>query len=245
MMSETKRVVIVGATGGVGRALCARLAKAGHSLVVGSRREAETRTLAEELGAIGHQVDARVPDDVEALFTRARNELGRVDAAVNLAGSILLKPAHLTSDSDWAETLATNLTTSFNVLRQAVKSFDKEGGSVVMVSTAAASHGLANHEAVAASKAGVEGLARAAAATYGSRGIRVNVVAPGLTRTPLSERITSNEAAMKASLSMHALGRIVEADDVAAVIELLVVNPSMTGSVIAVDAGLANVRSRQ
>ena len=244
-MSESKTVVIVGATGGIGRALCARLNAAGHSLVVGSRREAETHTLASELGAIGHPVDARAPEDVEALFTRARNELGRVDAAVNLAGSILLKPAHLTSDSDWAETLATNLTTSFNVLRQAVKSFDKEGGSIVMVSTAAASHGLSNHEAVAASKAGVEGLARAAAATYGSRGIRVNVVAPGLTRTPLSERITSNDAALKASLSMHALGRIAEADDVAAMIEAVLFNPVMTGAIVPVDAGLANGRSKQ
>jgi 3-oxoacyl-[acyl-carrier protein] reductase len=243
-MSERKTAVIVGATGGIGRALCARLHDAGYALVVGSRREAETRALAGELGAIGQPVDARIAQDVEALFARAQAECGRVDVAVNLAGSILLKPAHLTTDADWAETIATNLTTSFHVLRQAVRSFDKAGGAVVLVSTAAATHGLASHEAVAAAKAGVEGLARAAAASYGSRGIRVNVVAPGLTRTRLAERITSSPAALEASESMHVLGRIAEPDDVAAVIELAMTNPAMTGAVIPVDGGLANVRPK-
>jgi NAD(P)-dependent dehydrogenase (short-subunit alcohol dehydrogenase family) len=122
----------------------------------------------------------------------------------------------------------------------------KQGGSIVLVSSAAARVGLANHEAIAAAKAGVIGLALSAAATYAPRGIRVNCVAPGLVRTPLTSRITENEAALKGSLAMHALGRIGEASDVASAMEWLL-DPAqawVTGQVIGVDGGLASLRPR-
>lgn len=243
-MSDHLVYVVVGATGGIGRALCARLASRGARLVVGSRRESETLSLAAELGAVGTPLDARDARQVEAIFTAASAAFGRVDGVVNLAGSLLLKPAHLTTDDEWRDVIDTSLTTAFNVLRQSVRSFSKEGGSIVLVSTAAASIGLANHEAIAAAKAGVEGLARSAAASYGSRNIRINCVAPGLTRTTLTSRIVDNPAALKASEAMHALGRIAEPDDVAAAIEFLLTQTSMTGSVISVDGGLSSVRAK-
>ena len=120
------------------------------------------------------------------------------------------------------------------------------GGSVVLLSTAAARHGLANHEAIAAAKAGLVGLALSAAATYGPRGLRVNCVAPGLVRTPLTERITSNEASLKASVAMHSLGRIGEPEEVASAIAWLL-DPEqswVTGQVLGVDGGLGSVRAR-
>jgi NAD(P)-dependent dehydrogenase (short-subunit alcohol dehydrogenase family) len=243
-MKEAAVCVVVGATGGIGRALCARLASRGVRLVVGSRREEETRSLASDLGALGVPVDARDAKQVESLFKSVAEAFGGVDGVVNLAGSLLLKPAHLTSDDEWRDVIDTSLTTAFNVVRQSVRSFPKEGGSIVLVSTAAASIGLANHEAIAAAKAGVEGLARSAAASYGSRNIRINCVAPGLTRTPLTSRIVDNPAALKASEAMHALGRIAAADDVAAAIEFLLSQSSMTGSVVRVDGGLASVRAK-
>lgn len=243
-MSNDRVYVVVGATGGIGRALCARLAARGVRLAVGSRSHDATRALADELGARGTRVDARDPKQVEEIFTSAIAEYGRVDGAVNLAGSLLLKPAHLTSDDEWRDVIETSLTTAFNVVRQSVRSMSKDGGSIVLVSTAAASIGLANHEAIAAAKAGVEGLARSAAASYGSRNIRVNCVAPGLTRTPLTARIVDNPASLKASESMHALGRVVEADDVAAAIDFLLGQSSMTGSIVSVDGGLSHVRAR-
>jgi NAD(P)-dependent dehydrogenase (short-subunit alcohol dehydrogenase family) len=120
------------------------------------------------------------------------------------------------------------------------------GGSIVLMSTAAARVGLANHEAIAAAKAGVVGLVISAAATYAPKGIRVNCVAPGLVRTPMTERLTANEASLKASVALHALGRIGEPADVAAAIEWLL-DPAqtwVTGQVIGVDGGLGSVRSR-
>ena len=90
----------------------------------------------------------------------------------------------------------------------------KTGGAIILMSTAAARIGLPNHEAIAAAKAGVIGLMQSAAASYASRGIRVNAVAPGLVKTRMTERIWSNEKTAAASCTMHALGRLGEPSDV-------------------------------
>jgi NAD(P)-dependent dehydrogenase (short-subunit alcohol dehydrogenase family) len=122
----------------------------------------------------------------------------------------------------------------------------KTGGSIVLVSSAAARVGLANHEAIAAAKAGVAGLCLAAAASYAARGIRVNAVAPGLVRTPLTAGITGNELALKASTAMHPLGRIGEPEEVAeAIAWLLDAKQSwITGQILGVDGGLATLRGK-
>jgi 3-oxoacyl-[acyl-carrier protein] reductase len=190
-------------------------------------------------------LDATRPSEVEAAASRAAEDLGHLDGIANCVGSLLLKPAHLTSDEEWASTLAINLTTSFGAIRAAARSLGR-GGSVVLVASAAARLGLANHEAIAAAKAGVIGLTLSAAATYAPRGVRVNALAPGLVRTPLTARITGSETALKASTALHALGRVGEADEVAAAMAWLL-DPDqswITGQVLGVDGGLASVRSR-
>lgn len=178
-------------------------------------------------------------------FELAAKEFRTLSGAVNLCGSILLKPAHLTTDQEFADTIAANLTTAFNVLRAAARTMTA-GGSVVLMSTAATRIGLANHEAIAAAKAGVNGLVISAAATYAARGLRVNAVAPGLVRTPLAAKITGNELALKTSTALHPLGRIGEPADVAAAITWLL-DPAttwVTGQVIGVDGGLSTVRAK-
>jgi NAD(P)-dependent dehydrogenase (short-subunit alcohol dehydrogenase family) len=171
--------------------------------------------------------------------------LGRLDGIANCVGSVLLKPAHLTSESDWSRTLSLNLGTAFAAVRAAGRVM-RGGGSVVLVSSAAARVGIASHEAIAAAKAGVIGLALSAAASYASRGLRFNVVAPGLVRTPLTERITGNETAARASTAMHALGRLGEPADVASCMAWLLAPEQswVTGQVIGVDGGLSAVRPR-
>ena len=118
-----------------------------------------------------------------------------------------------------------------------------EGGSVVLLSSAAARVGLPGHEAIAAAKAGIEGLTRSAAATYGSRGLRFNAVAPGLVRTNLTRRIWENSMA---SVAMHALGRLGEPEDVASLIGWLLdrANNWVTGQIFGVDGGLSSVRGK-
>ena len=161
-------------------------------------------------------------------------------------GSLLLKPAHRTSDDEYRQTMAANLDAAFAVVRGATKAMLRTGGSIVLVSSAAGRLGLANHEAIAAAKAGIEGLARAAAASGAARGIRVNAVAPGLTRTPLTEALLGAPASEAASIAMHALGRLGEPEDVARAIAWLL-DPGqewITGQVLGVDGGLSSVRAR-
>ena len=114
------------------------------------------------------------------------------------------------------------------------------------MSSCAAGVGLANHEAIAAAKGGVEALVRSAAATYAGAGIRFNAVAPGLVATPMARKITENEGALKASVAMHPLGRIGRPEEVASAIAFLLGPQSAwtTGQVLGVDGGLARVKGR-
>jgi NAD(P)-dependent dehydrogenase (short-subunit alcohol dehydrogenase family) len=244
-MQPGLNVIVVGAYGGIGRAVCRLLHLAGARLAVFGRDQHTVASLAESLDALPLVGDASSFADMDTAMERATAELGPLAGAVNCAGSLLLKPAHLTTESEYAATVSANLTTAFALCHAAGKTMT-EGGSVVLVSTAAARAGIANHEAIAAAKGGVQGLMLSAAATYATRGLRFNCVAPGLTRTPLAAKILANEASEKASLAMHALGRLGEPDDVARAICWLLdpANDWVTGQVLGVDGGLANVRVR-
>ncbi len=240
-------VLVVGAAGGIGSALCRRLASKAATLVLAGRDEAKLRQLQEEVGGEVLGLDARDFTAVAAAATAVAERHGALDGAVNLAGSILLKPAHATSSEEFEETLATNLRTAFALVRGVAPVMGRmKGGSIVLMSSAAARVGLANHEALAAAKAGVAGLALSAAATYAPRKVRINVVSPGLVRTPLAARLIATDAALKVSESMHALGRIGEPEDVAGMIDWLL-DPAqgfITGQVFGVDGGLGTLRPR-
>jgi NAD(P)-dependent dehydrogenase (short-subunit alcohol dehydrogenase family) len=237
--------LLLGGAGAIGAATARRLVAAGARVFLAGRREEPLAALGAELDARWHVADLTTFDAVEGAFAAATEALGPLAGVANLVGSIVLKPAHLTREDEYQATIAQNLTTAFATVRAAAKTMP-QGGSVVLTATAAARHGLANHEAIAAAKGGVIALARSAAATYASKGLRVNVVAPGLVRTPMAARITASPAAEQASASMHALGRIGEPDDVApAYVWLLGAESSwVTGQEIGVDGGLATLRAR-
>ena len=135
-----------------------------------------------------------------------------------------------------------SLTTAFATVHAAGKYMNK-GGSVVLISSAAAMQGLANHEAIAAAKAGIIGLTHSAAATYASMNLRVNAVAPGLIETSLTKNLTGNETSRKFSEALHALGRLGKPEDIALAIVFLLDpdNSWITGQVLAVDGGLSSV----
>jgi NAD(P)-dependent dehydrogenase (short-subunit alcohol dehydrogenase family) len=241
-----RRVLVIGAAGGIGSALVRRLVASGGKVFLAGRDATRLETLATELGMPWGTVEATDPDAIDGVADRAVAELGGLDGLANCAGSILLKPAHLTSAADWNATIATNLTSAFGCVRAGGRLMKGEGGSVVLVSSAAARVGLANHEAIAAAKAGIIGLVLSAAATYAKQKVRFNAVAPGLVRTPLSKGLLSSELAEKASVGMHPLGRLGEPDEVAAAIQWFL-DPAqgwITGQVLGIDGGLADLRGR-
>jgi 3-oxoacyl-[acyl-carrier protein] reductase len=225
--------LIIAASSGIGQATTEIMRSAGHSVFTTAR---------DSLKMIPDAVlDATDFDAVENVFQQA----GEIDGVVNCSGSLLLKPAHLTTKEQFQSVIDASLTTAFATVSAAGKHL-KNGGSVVLISSAAAMAGFANHEAIAAAKAGIIGLTLSSAATYASSNIRINAVAPGLTQTPLTSSITKNETSRKFSEAMHPLGRLGKPEDIARAIVFLLdpANDWITGQVFAVDGGLSSVRPK-
>ncbi|MBB3206347.1 NAD(P)-dependent dehydrogenase (short-subunit alcohol dehydrogenase family) [Rhodopirellula rubra] len=238
--------LIVGAAGGIGSCLCRRLVADDHRVMMLGRDESKLAALADELKQPFAVCDASDWDRLAEVTDQAIEEFGTLDGAVNLAGSILLKPAHLTSKSDLQNVIEQNLVTAFGLIRSVAPKLKKAGGgSIVLMSSGGAAIGLTSHEAIAAAKAGVAAMARAAAATYAAGGVRINTVAPGLVKTELTGRVWQNERSAEASRAMHPLGRLGEPADIASLIAWLL-SPEqtwITGQDIAVDGGLSSIKS--
>jgi 3-oxoacyl-[acyl-carrier protein] reductase len=224
--------LIIAASSSMGRATCKLLQDEGHRLYQ-TARSADKITPDSLLDATDFEAVGRV-------FALAKEKMGSIDGVVNFAGSLLLKPASSTSQEQYDQVIQSSLTTAFAVVRSAAQYLDK-GGSVVLISSAAASIGLPNHEAIAAAKAGVTGLMRSAAATYAQRNLRFNAIAPGLTETDLTEKITHNKASLDYSLQMHPLGRVGQPEDIARAVVFLLdpQNSWITGQTLHVDGGLS------
>lgn len=244
--SDSPVYLVLGAYGGVGRELTLRLSGRGARLIIAGRDRQKLESLAECTRALPLLVDASDFAQIQECVASARDRHGRIDGVASCVGSILLKPAHLTSEQEWSSIIATNLSSSFALLKFAAKAMMGSGGSVVFVSSAAARIGLANHEAIAAAKAGIEGMVRSAAASYARQKIRVNCVAPGMIDTGLTSDLRANPTQLQASVEMHALGRIGTPAEIASVIDWLLGPDSsfVTGQSIAVDGGLSSVRAK-
>ncbi len=225
--------LVIAASSGIGQATVSLLKQAGHTVWTTAR---DTSKITPDA-----LLDATDFQAVEDVFKQA----GDIDGVVNCSGSLFLKSAHLTSKEQYQAVMDASLTTAFATVRAAGKVMNK-GGSVVLISSAAAMEGLANHEAIAAAKAGILGLTLSAAATYAGQNLRVNAVAPGLTETPMTAALTGNETSRKVSEAMHALGRLGKPEDIARAIVFLLdpANSWITGQVLAVDGGLSRVRPK-
>jgi 3-oxoacyl-[acyl-carrier protein] reductase len=236
--------LVFGASGAVGSALCQRLAEAGRPVAAAGRNY---ERLNEALGPMDLPLlvaDARDSSQVRDAIQEVKDGPDGLGAVVNCVGSLLLKPAHATSDEEWTEVLETNLGSAFLVVKHGAAALQRSGGAIVLVSSAAASTGLPNHEAIAAAKSGVEGLTRSAAATYAARNLRVNAVAPGLVRSGMTASLFEDQVALGASKAMHPLGRPGEPAEIASAIEWLLDAEWVTGQVLGVDGGLSRARPR-
>ncbi len=227
------KYLIVSGSSAIGQATAKQLRAEGHTVVVTARDGSKIVP-----DAILNATDFAAVDGV------FQNH-GPFDGVVNCAGSLLLRSAHQTSREQYDDVIAASLTTAFATVRAAGRHMTS-GGAVVLISSAAALEGLANHEAIAAAKAGIVGLTLSAAATYATNNLRVNAIAPGLIMSPLTASLTGSEAARKVSESMHALGRLGRPEDAARAIAFLLdpANDWITGQVLGVDGGLARVRPK-
>jgi NAD(P)-dependent dehydrogenase (short-subunit alcohol dehydrogenase family) len=243
-MSEQKVVVIGGISGGIGSSLAGQLAEAGHRVCGFARSAERVEALKAERNVDCQTLDSTDPEALASYFEQVAEEKGRIDAYVHAIGSIYLKPAHLTSPEQWSEVIQTNLSSAFYALRACTAIMQKQKeGSLLFFSTAAAQVGIANHEAIAAAKGGIEALVRSAAATYSSKGLRFNAIAPSLTDTPLAKPIIGSKQAREISERMHPLGQLGEASDVASLAAWLLSDQArfVTGQTFVMDGGISTV----
>lgn len=237
-------VLITGASGGIG-SRAARLAssKGWEPLCVGR----SLSRLQEGLpGYRAYEADVGESEQVRNLFEQLDTEDTVPTALIHCVGSTLISPLDRVTPAQCADTLRTNLVSAVLTLTQFIALLKKRNlsGSAVLFSSVVSRIGVANHEIIAAAKAGVEGLALSAAASYAALGIRINVVAPGLTETPLTQRMLSSEAGRTAAAKQYPLTGINQAEDVAAAALWLISADAsrITGQVMAVDGGFSRVR---
>jgi NAD(P)-dependent dehydrogenase (short-subunit alcohol dehydrogenase family) len=237
--------ILIAGTSSIGQECTKKLLAQNHQVIITGRNLEKTTEIAKMLGVKFKILDASNFEEVDLVFKDITHEFGEINGVVNFAGSLLLKPAHLTSQKGYQGVINDNLTTAFATIRSAAK-YMNNGGSVVLISSSVAKVGLANHEAIAAAKSGIIGLSLSAAASYAANNLRFNVIAPGLTDTNLTSSITSNETSLKFSTSMHALARIGKVSDIASgvVFFLAPENDWITGQVLAIDGGLSNIRPK-
>ncbi len=240
-----KYFLVAGAGGGIGSELSRQLTKSGAKVFLCARDPQKLEALKQELDCDGALIDGASFASYEEALAKATSH-GPLSGAVCCTGSVILKSAHATTQQEFDATMAANVTSAFGMLRASAKAMMDQGGSIVLVSSAAAQIGLQNHEAIAAAKGAIIGLTKSAAATYARSNIRVNCIAPGLTETPMTARLTANEASRKASESMHPLGRLGKPSDIVSSMLWLLSDEAnwVTGQVIGVDGGLGSLKTR-
>lgn len=235
--------LVPGAAGGLGRAVISRLAARGVQCAAVSR---SAERLADLDAAARIVADVSSCDGAERAVAQCRDQLGVPALLVHCPGSILLAPAHRTSEAQWRATLAANLDSAFFTLRAwtAALLAAKAPGAAVFVSTVAAGIGVANHEAIAAAKGGLEAMVRSAAATYAPQGLRINAVATGLMDTPLAAGLLRGEVMREASAKQYPVGGIGSADELASLIDWLLSDDArrVTGQVWTIDGGFTAIR---
>ena len=243
-MHQAKNHLIGGITGGIGSELAVNLSAGGDRVAGYARKAAVGDSFSPQDNFVLKTCDATEPETLEIVINEFQKELGSIDSYTHAIGSIYLRPAHLTPVEDWLQTIQTNLSSAFYALRSVTKIMSKQGhGSCLFFSTAAAQTGIANHEAIAAAKGGIEAMVRAAAASYASRGLRINAIAPSLTDTPLSQAIVGSEQALEISKRMHPTGAIGEASDVASLAAWLHSDQAkfVTGQTFVIDGGISKI----
>ena len=229
------RVLVLGAASGIGHACAHALDAAGWSVVAGDMAEIEPGGAVTDAAVF----DVRDADAVDAGIARLA-EAGPFDAMVNAAGLARVAPLTEITTRGWDLLVDVNLTGAFHVLRSVAPRM-ADGGAIVMISSVDSTLPVSGLAHYCASKAGVDALARSAALELGPRGIRCNVVAPGVVRTPLMAPFLDRPEISESFTSRTPMGRLGAPDDVADVVTFLV-SPAarwITGARIPVDGGLS------
>lgn len=254
MAGRARVCLVTGAGRGIGRGVAERLVADGHRVALVARSKAAIDEVAATLGngrapgeAMAVAADVTDPADVERMFREVENRWGPVEVLVPNAGSGAGAALVDTTDEQWQRALELNLTAPFRCVRRALPTMLEAGwGRIVVIASVVAKRGEPKVSAYTASKHGVLGLVRAAAAEVAAGGVTVNAVCPGYVDTPMTdqtvEAISSRsertpDQARQALARRQPIGRLIDVGEVAEAVRFCVVNGAVTGQGINVDGG--------
>ena len=232
-----KNILVVGGSSGIGLSLVKLLYAQNANIYVVSRSASP-----EWPGGVEY-LQADVTGNLDAVEMFLPQQL---HGLVYSVGSITLKPFNRLTAEDFLNDYHLNVLGAARIIQQALKPIkNAAGSSIVLTSTVAARTGMPYHASIAAAKGAVEGMALSLAAEFATQQIRVNVVAPALTDTPLAQNLLSTPEKREASAKRHPLGRIGQPEDISQMIAFLLSDESswMTGQVIGIDGGLGKLKT--
>ncbi|MEJ5995658.1 SDR family oxidoreductase [Pedobacter sp. Du54] len=238
MRFEGKNILVVGGSSGIGLNLITTLHHGGAKIYSASRKPATDWPI---------DVNYLEMDVLQNVNHLANFLPEKLHGLVYSVGSITLKPFSRVSEADLISDFQLNVVGAAMAIQQALKSLKAaEGASVVLISSVASKTGMGFHTSIAAAKAGLEGFAFALAAELAQQHIRVNVVAPSLTDTPLTGSLLSTPEKRESSAKRHPLGRIGTASDISSAISFLLSEQSswITGQIVGIDGGLSSLRTQ-
>ena len=243
---STPVVLITGALTGIGRATAVAFAKDGARVVASGRREAEGKALEAELRSLGAEAafiraDVRREDDVSSLIDQTVARFGRIDAAVNAAGTEG-RPGPITEQTaeSYAATFDTNVLGTLLSMKHELRVMQAQGsGSIINISSTYGHEGGAGASVYVGSKHAVEGMTKSAALEAASSGVRINAVAPGPIETGMLNRFTGTAERKAALLKTVPLGRVGDPADIARAAVFLASEKAsfITGQILTVDGG--------
>ena len=240
---EGKVVIVTGAGSGIGAGTARRFLQEGAFVTLNGRRENKLReTIAgfDAAKSLVHPGDVSDEAYVKSLVEETIGKFGKLDVLVNNAGMAIFGPFAKTTTEDWRKLMATDLDSVYFACREALPHLLKTKGSIINLSSASGLGGDWGCSAYNAAKGAVTNFTRSLALEYGSRGVRINAVAPSLTSTEATAFLEKNKAAMAAFFDRIPIGRAAKPEEVAGVIAFLASEDAVfvNGVILSVDGGL-------